>query len=97
MKVYISGAIKNDPDNYMEKFARVQKHLEDQGIEVVNPTTLPHKHDKKYTSYMKEDTIELLKCDAIFMIWGWQEAGGAKFEHDVAKMCGIETMYGAHI
>lgn len=96
MKVYISGAIKNDP-HYLEKFARVEKHLTKQNLIVINPCTLKHDHDKSYKSYMKEDIKALLDCDAIFMIWGWKESVGAKFEHDTAKMCGIETMYGGLI
>ncbi len=96
MKIYISGAIKNDP-NYLEKFARVEKHLAKQNLEIVNPCTLPHNHDKSYKSYMKEDIKALLDCDAIFMIWGWKDSTGAKFEHRMADMCGIEIMYGGHI
>lgn len=96
MKVYISGPIKGI-DDYEKLFLRVEEHLTDQGLEVVNPVTIPHHHEDTYEAYMKEDIKALLECDSIFMIWGWQESSGAKFEHDVAKKCGIEVMYGAHI
>ena len=96
MKIYISGAITG-VDNYLEIFSRVEKHLTAQNIEVVNPCALTHDHDKSYGSYMKEDIKALLDCDAIFMIWGWGSSKGAKFEKEVADVCGIEVLYGGQI
>ena len=92
MKFYISGGITGVP-HYLETFKEVENYLVMQGIEVVNPTTLKHDHDKSYEAYMKEDIKELLLCDAIFMISGWGKSLGAVFEHEVAKTCGIKTLY----
>ena len=96
MKVYISGPITGI-DDHKKIFLRTEEHLTDQGYEVLNPTRLPHNHDKKYSSYMKEDVKALLECDAIYMMSGWINSKGAKFEHETAEMCGIERLYGAHI
>ena len=95
-KIYISGAITDDP-HYLDKFARVEKHLVIQGHEVVNPTTLKHDHNKSYESYMKEDIKALLDCDVIFMISGWTISKGAMFEREVAIICGIEILEGGYI
>jgi len=96
MKIYISGAITNDPD-YLAKFDRVEKHLTALNFEVVNPTKLQHDHNKSYKNYMKEDIRELLNCDAIFMIYGWDKSAGAKLEKKVADACGLEAIYGGEI
>ena len=61
MRVYISGPITGT-DDYMERFERKQRELEDLGYKVVNPallgTILPD--DMKYEEYMKIDLLLLL-------------------------------------
>ena len=94
MKVYIAGPITGYEDSYMKTFSRTEEHLTDQGYEVLNPTKLPHNHDKKHSSFMREDLKELLECDAVYMIAGWKESVGASFEYDTAKICGIPVMNG---
>jgi len=42
---------------------------------------------------MRADIRALLECDAIYMLRGWEQSAGARCEHLVAAMCGIEIMY----
>jgi len=90
-KVYISGQITGI-ENYVEKFNTSQIALEMDGYEAVNPCTLPHDHDKSYESYMKEDIKALLECDFIFMLYGWRNSKGARFERHTAMICGIHKL-----
>lgn len=92
MKVYISGAISGVKD-YEKEFSKAEEDLKAKGYETVNPCTLPHDHDKSYAAFMKEDIKELLKCDAIYMLDGWEDSRGASTEHSIAMVCGLRIYY----
>lgn len=90
--IYISGAIKNDPD-FFTKFDRCERALITQGYEVVNPCTLNHPPEATYEDFMREDIRAMIDCDEIGMIPGWEHSAGAKLEFLVATMCGLEVRF----
>lgn len=50
--------------------------------------------EHRYGCYMRADLVALLECDAIVMLPGWGLSKGAKVEYDVAKILGIEQLWG---
>ena len=80
MKIYISGAITGT-DNYMERFAKAEKELTEQGYSVVNPANVNAQlpSDTTYEEYMKMSFCMLDMCDSIYML-GWSESCGANRE-----------------
>lgn len=86
MKVYISGAITNNPNAKSQFIKAKQTILDlDKNYIFISPMDLPHDHDKSWKSHMKEDITALMQCDAIYMIAGWEKSIGAKIEHDLAQ------------
>lgn len=85
MKVYISGAITNNP-NYKEEFAKAEELLKRNGCEPVNPVD---EEGKTWSEYMRRDIKLLCDCDAIYQIKGWEKSCGAKLENDIAKALGL--------
>lgn len=81
MKIYISGKITGTTD-YMERFAKVQKILEDMGHEVINPALLEIIMPKSSTweDYMSICYPMVDMCDGICMIQGWENSRGARIE-----------------
>lgn len=94
MKVYISGAITNNP-NAKAQFDKAKETLLElkKGYEPISPMDLPHNHDKSWKSFMKEDVIELMKCDAIYMMTGWTNSIGARVEFDLAQSLNYKIIY----
>lgn len=94
MKVYISGRIK-DYRAFRAHFRQASHVLRVRhGFEIVNPCDLvPDAEDPSYEDFMLTDLRELLLCDAIYMLEGWERSVGARCEHQVAAMCGLEIMY----
>ena len=81
MKIYISGAITGT-DNYMERFAKAEKELTEQGYSVVNPAKVNAQlpEDTTYEEYMKMCFCMLDMCYSICMLKDWKKSCGANRE-----------------
>ena len=91
MKTYIAGAV-TDVENYKELFDEAARELIEKGLDPVLPIDLPHQHDKRWTSYMRECLTLLLDCDAIYMLKNYRDSKGAKVEYDLAKVLGLKII-----
>ena len=82
MKMYISGAITGT-DNYMERFAKAEKELTENGYSVINPAKVNAQlpEDTTYEEYMKMCFCMLDMCDSIYMLKGWEKSCGANREY----------------
>lgn len=94
MKTYISGPITGLPIEQARKnFADAEARLKSAGMEVVNPMTLPHDHDKSWEAYMKECVVALMSCDAIYPIKDWHKSRGASMEVYLAHALDIQILF----
>ncbi len=87
MKIYISGAISNNP-NFKEDFERAEDYLQKEfpNAEIINPA-LVNSHLPKSTThkeYMRMCFVMLDMADAIFMIKNWKTSCGASQEYGYA-------------
>lgn len=93
MKVYLSGAIADNP-KFMEEFQHAEELLTKLGYEVVNPTVVSGA--VKYFDYAEFMIIGLQllrKCDAIYFLGSWAKSDGAKIEKLVAKKMGLKIIH----
>ena len=88
MKIYIAGPITNNPD-YEKQFAEAEEKLLSQGHLVINPAKNP---GTCYKDYLDIGLCELMKCDAICLLPGWEESKGARLENHYARAAGL-TIY----
>lgn len=89
MKVYIAGSITNNP-NYVEDFFRAEFHLENMGHTVLNPCK---KLGFSYKDYIDMGLCELMKCEAIYLLRGFDNSEGALLEEHYAKTTGMTLIY----
>lgn len=100
-RIYISGPISDNPD-YQKDFLRAEialikrySDLEWPYTEIINPVkvagVLPGSFS--YEDYMTIDMFLLTKCDAIYMIPGYEKSKGALAELLMAKSMGLEIYY----
>ena len=85
MKIYISGPITNNPD-YEKQFAEAEEKLLSQGHLVINPAKNP---GTCYKDYLDIGLLELMKCDAIYLLPGWKGSKGAQLEEHYATAAGL--------
>lgn len=103
--VYLSGPITGKPNENAEAFQAAEDALTLVGFRCVNPVTLGRALKEKhvalgwpwrpptYADYMRKDYAELVKCQAILMLRGWQQSNGAKRELQVACDIGIPIYF----
>ncbi len=77
-------------DNNFPAFYEPEKYLERKGVwEVVNPARMDDElyadtASIDYKEAMRRDLEEIFKCDAIYMMRGWESSQGALAEHALA-------------
>jgi len=107
MKVYIAGPIKGMPDGNRAAFKQRAEELLLLGHLPVNPWDIPPDHDigecigdpvdhsdspHRYGCYLRADIEQLMYCDAITMLPGWENSVGACTELGVAMAIGLLTI-----
>ena len=89
MKVYLSGAIANDP-NHKLNFQYHKKLLEKLGYEVLSPLETNAFLNNKPVKECMNQAINLLhKADCMVQISPIELSIGMQIERDYAKYCGI--------
>lgn len=103
MKVYISGPIAGFPiDERRQLFGAAALEIKNTGHTPINPFDIPTwgkcncpAYLHTWSCYLRSDIIEMLKCDAIYMLPGWENSHGARLELNVASACGLTVYFSA--
>ena len=92
-RVYIAGPMTGLPEHNFPAFHAAAERLRKAGWEVVNPaenfggrTNLPRER------YLREDVAQMVRCDAIALLPGWENSRGAKLEYLLARELGLKVI-----
>lgn len=91
MKVYLSGPMTGYEDFNYPKFNREAAFLRAAGYTVVNPAEL-NPSTKSWHECLRDDIAELVRCDAIVLMDGWEQSNGAHLEMHVAHRVGMKII-----
>ena len=92
-KVYISGPVTGyDIEERKLAFLKTKHMLESLGYEAYNPLENGLAEDASWQEHLRTDIAQLLQCESIYMMPGWELSHGCKLELDVATSCGIRLM-----
>lgn len=92
-RLYIAGPMSNLPDLNFPAFHREAAHYRAQGLEVVNPAEINADPSAGWHECMRADIRELVMCDSIVMLPGWEKSKGASLEHHIAYTLGFTVVY----
>ena len=94
MKIYLSGKISGTDLDYVRRlFDKVATTLRALGHQVINPLCNGLSEADPWEDHIAKDIINLMDCEGIYMLQGWEDSQGARIEHAVAKEIGLKVMY----
>jgi len=92
-RIYVAGPMTGYPDLNFPLFQAVAADLRLLGNEVVNPAELNSDPSKGWHDCMRVDIRELVTCDAILMLPGWEKSKGATLERHIATALELRVEY----
>jgi hypothetical protein len=91
--VYLSGPMTGMPELNYPAFNAVALELRLQGLQVENPAENTPPPCGTWQGWMRLALLQLARCDAIYMLPGWENSRGAKVEHGLAVDLGFQVIY----
>lgn len=89
MKVYIAGPVTGRADRNEPAFRHASERLRALGHGTVVPLDVVPE-ESGHEEAMRHCLLQMLACDAVALIPGWQSSAGARLERKVAKVCGMD-------
>lgn len=89
--VYISGPMSGIKDNNKDEFDKRKAVFNGLGYDVVSPPDMDNAEEVPlpWKDCLKRDLVEMLCCEFITMLPGWERSEGARLEKHVAEALGI--------
>lgn len=92
-RCYIAGPMTGYPGHNFEAFHKEALRLRLKGFDVISPAELEEKEGllprKSWEYYLRRDLAELVKCDKVSILKGWEKSRGARLEITVARALGM--------
>jgi hypothetical protein len=91
MKVYIAGPMTGLPDLNYPAFQAAAAELTARGYDVEDPSTNTNPTPDDYHGWLRAGLAQLIRCDAIALLPGWEASGGARLEVNVGATLGLRV------
>lgn len=106
-RVYVAGPMTGLPELNFPAFHREAARLRAEGFDVVNPAEINGGADElvamanmdanqvaaHWRACMRNDIRELVTCDSIVLLPGWERSRGASLEHYIARQLDLKVVY----
>lgn len=91
-KIYIAGPMTGLPELNFPAFHAAAQELRAAGHDVINPAEINPDPGTAWEDCMRADIAQLVTCDAIFLLPGWERSRGASLEHHIARELGLRIV-----
>lgn len=92
MRIYIAGPVTGRPDRNQAAFEQAAKALVDAGHAVSVPTRFIDPR-ADYHDAMRTCLAELLRCQGVALLEGYERSLGCGVEVAAARACGMDVRY----
>lgn len=92
MRLYIAGPMTGLPDYNYPAFKAAAVELGALGYETESPADNEDgTGTQTYEDYMRAGFLQLLRCDGVALLDGWETSKGSKRERQIAGWCGMDV------
>lgn len=92
MRIFICGPMSDLPGNNYDAFNAEALRLRALGHGVENPAENPEPPGKEWKDYMRMSITQLVRCDTVVLLPGWQDSRGANIERPLALKLGMRVV-----
>ena len=92
-RVYIAGPMTGLPDLNFPAFHAEAGRLRALGYEVANPAEINPDPTAGWQACMRADIAQLVTCDGVRLLEGWERSRGASLEAHIAHSLGMRLVY----
>lgn len=92
MKIYIAGPMTGRPELNFPAFFAAAKAFRSLGHEVANPAEINPNPKTPWIQCMRRDITQLVTCDQIYLLGGWDTSKGATLEYLIAFHLNLEIV-----
>lgn len=89
MKLYLAGPMSNIPELNFPLFHAETARLRGLGYQIVNPAEVNADPTAGWLACMRDDIEQLVRCDGVATLHGWENSRGAKIERNLAESLGL--------
>ena len=97
MRIYLSGPMTGLPEYNYPAFNAEAARLRALGYTVENPAENPAPEREEWELYMRAALRQMLDCDAVAFLPGWQHSRGANVEIELAGHLGMDVIQASGI
>lgn len=92
-RLYLAGPMSGLKDSNYPAFHAAAAGLRAKGWHVENPAENPEPPCKSWEAYMRMAIAQLVTCDGIALLPGWENSRGAKLEMDLALQLRLDVVF----
>lgn len=89
MRIYLAGPMTGIPELNFPTFHAETARLRALGYEVVNPAEINADPDAGWLACMRDDIVQLVRCDGVALLPGWERSRGATLERHIGTALGL--------
>lgn len=90
-RLYIAGPMAGLPEHNYPVFRAAAAGLRAHGYDVEDPSTNTNPTPDDYHGWLRAGLKQLIRCDGIALLPGWESSGGARLEVNVGATLGMRV------
>lgn len=91
MLIYVAGPMTGLPDFNYPAFRAAAAELREAGFDVEDPSTNENPTPGDYHGWLRAGLAQLIRCDGVALLDGWEASGGARLEVNVGATLGLRV------
>lgn len=90
-RLYIAGPMTGLPESNYPAFRAAAEELSAIGYDIEDPSTNENPTPDDYHGWLRAGLAQLIRCDGVALLHGWEASGGARLEVNVAATLGMRV------